>query len=247
MTTDPYGDADLVALYDLDNPAGADHDYYCRLATSLDAVRIVDLGCGTGLLTRALALAGRCVVGIDPSRTMLDWARRQPGARGVTWILGDATSIPATGDVDLVVCTGNTIMHMDGTQLTAALTRIHQALRPGGVVSFEARNPSAREWERWTKEATWGQRDTALGRLVEWLEVTDVTGDRVTFEAHNVVPGGEDRVYTTVLHFRDARSYERALVDAGFDAIETNGGWQGEDVTDSSPVVVFRGRSGKPL
>ena len=28
VMTDPYCDTDLVALYDVDNPAGVDHDYY---------------------------------------------------------------------------------------------------------------------------------------------------------------------------------------------------------------------------
>ena len=52
MIDDPYRDADLVELYDLDNPGGDDHAYYRALADQIDARTIVDLGCGTGLLTR---------------------------------------------------------------------------------------------------------------------------------------------------------------------------------------------------
>ena len=55
MIDDPYRDADLVELYDLDNPGGDDHAYYRALADQIDARTIVDLGCGTGLLTRSLA------------------------------------------------------------------------------------------------------------------------------------------------------------------------------------------------
>ncbi|MFA9432166.1 class I SAM-dependent methyltransferase [Egicoccus sp. AB-alg2] len=240
MLTDPYGDRDLVALYDLDNPGGGDHDFYRALADTLDARRIVDLGCGTGLLTRRLAKAGRSVTGIDPSPTMLDWARRQPGAEAVTWLEGDATSILPSGDVDLVLCTGNAIMHLDGPALTIATRRIHDGLRPGGVVSFETRNPTAREWEEWTREATYDERHTHLGMLTEWVEVTDVTGGRVTFDAHNVFPDGDDRVYTSVLHFRDADAIRAALHDAGFDRVEIRGGWGGENVTSSSRVLVVR-------
>jgi SAM-dependent methyltransferase len=236
--TDPYGDRDLVPLYDVDNPGGVNHDFYCALAENLDAHRIVDLGCGTGLLTRRLATAGRSVTGIDPSPTMLDWARRQPGAEAVTWLEGDATSIPPTGDVDLVLCTGNAIMHLDANDLTAALRRIRNGLRHGGVLSFETRNPAAREWEQWTREATYGERDTHLGLLAEWLEVTDVTGGRVIFDAHNVFPDGDDRVYTSVLFFRDADALRAALHDAGFDQVEIGGGWLGESVTSTSRVLV---------
>ena len=49
--TDLYGDEDLVALYETDNPAGRDHEYYRSLADRLGAGKIIDLGCGTGLLT----------------------------------------------------------------------------------------------------------------------------------------------------------------------------------------------------
>jgi ubiquinone/menaquinone biosynthesis C-methylase UbiE len=240
--TDPYGDTDLVALYDVDNPAGVDHDYYRALAETLNARRIIDLGCGTGLLTRALARPGRSVTGIDPSRTMIDWARRQPRAQEVSWIEGDASSIPVTGDVDLVLCTGNTIMHLSGEDLTAALRQIIRGLRPGGVVSFECRNPAAREWERWTREATIGARDTSLGRLTEWIEVIDLTGERVTFDAHNVLPTGEDRVYTSILHFRDADAYQSALNDSGFEDIDVDGGWTGDAATTTSSLLVFRAR-----
>jgi ubiquinone/menaquinone biosynthesis C-methylase UbiE len=240
--TDPYGDTDLVALYDVDNPAGVDHDYYRALAETLNARRIIDLGCGTGLLTRALARQGRSVTGIDPSRTMIDWARRQPRAQEVSWIEGDASSIPVTGDVDLVLCTGNTIMHLSGVDLTAALRQIIRGLRPGGVVSFECRNPAAREWERWTREATIGARDTSLGRLTEWIEVIDLTGERVTFDAHNVLPTGEDRVYTSILHFRDADAYQSALNDSGFEDIDVDGGWTGDAATTTSSLLVFRAR-----
>ncbi len=240
--TDPYGDRDLVPLYDVDNPGGVDHDFYCALADTVHARRIVDLGCGTGLLTRRLATAGRSVTGIDPSPTMLDWARRQPGADAVTWIEGDATSIPPTGDADLVLCTGNAIMHLNPHDLTTALNRGRQGLRPRGVLSFETRNPAAREWEQWTREATYAERHTHLGRLTEWVEVTDVTGGRVTFDAHNVFPDGDHRVYTSFLDFRDADAVRAALHDAGFDHVEISGGWDGESVTSSSRVLVVHAK-----
>jgi 2-polyprenyl-3-methyl-5-hydroxy-6-metoxy-1,4-benzoquinol methylase len=57
-----YVDPRLVALYDLENPRGADTDFYIGLAAELDAHTIIDLGCGTGLLTHELASDGRKVI-----------------------------------------------------------------------------------------------------------------------------------------------------------------------------------------
>src|SRR5215831_18291735 len=89
-----YVDPRLVELYDHDNPRETDTDFYLRLAAELGARRIVDLGCGTGLLTRELATVdGREVIGVDPAPAMLAVARRQPGAGRVRWIEGDASAL----------------------------------------------------------------------------------------------------------------------------------------------------------
>jgi SAM-dependent methyltransferase len=109
--------------------------------SGIDAQLIIDLGCGTGLLTRSLARLGRTVIGVDPSPTMLDYARQQPGSESVTWIHGDASALAPTGTADLVLCTGNAIMHVSPEELPAALASVAAALpraagltrgRPGG-------------------------------------------------------------------------------------------------------------------
>ncbi|GAB3750523.1 ubiquinone/menaquinone biosynthesis C-methylase UbiE [Microlunatus parietis] len=38
------------------------------------------------------------MIGVDPSPTMLGYARRQPGAEAVTWIDGDAAAVEPAGD-----------------------------------------------------------------------------------------------------------------------------------------------------
>jgi SAM-dependent methyltransferase len=239
---DPYRDADLVGLYDLDNPGGEDHAFFRALADQIDAHSIIDLGCGTGLLTRSLARPGRTVIGVDPSRTMLDYARRQPGSESVTWIHGDASALAPTGRADLVLCTGNAIMHVSAEELPSALTSIAGALRPGGIVSFESRNPAHRAWQHWTPEATYSERVTPAGRLQEWLEVTDVDEGRVVFDAHNVFPDGEDRVYASTLFVRSAEEIQRELEAAGFTDITCTGDWHGAPVEAGSPIFVFRAR-----
>ena len=101
-----YVDPRLVALYDLENSSRADTDFYLNLATELEARRILDLGCGTGVLAREFAGPGREVTGIDPAPAMLSFARQQPGAEQVRWIEGDSTSL-GKPDADLLVMTGN--------------------------------------------------------------------------------------------------------------------------------------------
>ena len=63
-----YDDARVVALYDLDNPPGEDHAYFRRAAQESGARRIVDLGCGNGLLVYILSNEGHKGIGIDLRR-----------------------------------------------------------------------------------------------------------------------------------------------------------------------------------
>ncbi|MEU0091239.1 class I SAM-dependent methyltransferase [Kribbella sp. NPDC006257] len=240
MTDDPYGDERLVGLYDLDNPDGIDHAYFRALADELKATKIVDLGCGTGLLTRSFAKEGREVIGVDPSKTMLDYARKQPGAEAVTWIDGDASAIEQSGDAGLVISSGNTMMHISNDDLPGVLTSVAGALKPGGVFSFESRNPAARAWEQWGRDATYGERDTPVGRLIEWMDVLEVDEGRVVFEAHNVFEDGSDAVSITTLYFRTAERLTTALEKAGLTDITIHAGWQTEPLTDTSRLFVFR-------
>jgi SAM-dependent methyltransferase len=242
MIDDPYRDSELVELYDLDNPGGEDHAYYRALADEVDARSIVDLGCGTGLLTRSLARPGRTVIGIDPSRTMLDYARRQSGSEAVTWIHGDAGALAPTGTADLALCTGNSIMHVGPQELPSTLASLAKVLRSGGTLSFESRNPAYRDWERWTPAATYGERATPAGYLREWLDVTEVREARVVFDAHNVFPDGEDRVYTSVLFFRGAEEFQRELDLAGFTHITWACDWHGTPADEQSRIFVLRAR-----
>ena len=140
-----------VALYDEDNPDGPDHDFYRVLADKVSAYSIVDLGCGTGILTVTFARQGRTVVGVDPSASMLAYARRRIGTAGVNWIVGDSRSIPA-GLFDYAVMTGNVAQHMSDPDWIRTLSDLRKSLRKGGTLSFESRNPAVRAWESWASD-----------------------------------------------------------------------------------------------
>jgi ubiquinone/menaquinone biosynthesis C-methylase UbiE len=97
--------------------------------------RVLDVGCGTGNLARALAEWGATVdgyVGVDLSPGMLRMAAPKLGAGG--WpgvaIAGSALALPiARASFDTAMCASN--LH-DWPNAAAGLAEIHRALRPGG-------------------------------------------------------------------------------------------------------------------
>jgi len=95
------------------------------------ARRVVDVGCGTGLVTARLRAAGRCVVGTDRSMGMLRLAEaRLPGAA----VRSDATALPlADASVDAVTMVW--VLHLlDADTVGRVLAEAVRVLRPGGCV-----------------------------------------------------------------------------------------------------------------
>jgi SAM-dependent methyltransferase len=238
-----YVDPRLVDLYDIENTRGADTDFYVRLAADLDARTILDLGCGTGLLTRELAVDGRRVIGVDPSPTMLAVARRPPGADRVQWVEGDSGAL-GTPEADLVVMTGNVAqIFLDDADWAATLHDIHAALRPSGYLAFESRNPDDRAWERWNREATYQRYDSPYGPMECWLELVSVGDSRVRFEGHNIFTAtGEVVVASSELRFRSRAELIDSLINCRFTVEHIYGDWNRGPVVSTSRVMVVVAR-----
>ncbi len=122
--------------------------------------RVLDVGCGTGLLTMRLRdEVGAVVVGCDYSRGMLqEAARRRPD---VSWVQGNASELPiGNGAVDAVVSTESFHWYPDQEGAVGEFARV---LRPEGRAYVALINPSTRAVSAWT--ARWSRR---LGRPLRW-------------------------------------------------------------------------------
>jgi SAM-dependent methyltransferase len=105
---------------------------------ALRADRVLDYGCGTGAAVRVLrdGLGALEVVGVDTSVEELAVARRQnPGVEFHP--VGE--HVPA-GDFDLVYCNG-VFHHIPPPERPAAVRRIGESLKPGGLFALFENNP----------------------------------------------------------------------------------------------------------
>jgi SAM-dependent methyltransferase len=108
------------------------------------SVRLLDIGCSTGILTRHYAEFFGRVVGIDIDDGAVEWARLNRGAYNVTYQVGDSMELPyLTGEFDLVTCT-HIYEHVPDAQ--RMIDEIYRVLRPGGLCYFAAEN-RLRVWD----------------------------------------------------------------------------------------------------
>lgn len=242
MTPTLYTDPRLVALYDTLNPFAADTAFYLALAAGKK--RVVDIGCGTGLLACELAKRGHDVTAIEPSKEMLRVARARPDGDRVHWIEGDARALALLPSADLVMMTGHVAqVFTDDDAFLDTLRAARHALRGGGQLAFESRNPATRPWESWTPERSRRTIDVAgTGRVAVWLDgVSGGPETTIRFDTHYAFASTDEvRVSTSELRFRTQEALERLLARAGFNRLDWRGDWAGGAVlAESAELIVI--------
>ncbi len=97
---------------------------------------VVELGCGSGLLTRYLVEAGHRVIATDASPAMVDIARDYaPGTEAIYQLTLPDDPLPAA---DAIVSIGHVLSYLpDEAAIDRALVAIAEALRPDGVVAID--------------------------------------------------------------------------------------------------------------
>lgn len=138
--TDPYYRRDLALVHHL---GFGFHAEACApgILELLAPVRergglVLELGCGSGLLTRELVTAGHRVLATDASPAMLEFARATaPGAEDIRQLILPDDPLP---EADAIVSIGHAISYLpDEASIDRALVAIAQALRPGGIMAFD--------------------------------------------------------------------------------------------------------------
>jgi SAM-dependent methyltransferase len=165
-----------------------------------------------------LARRGIEVIGVDPALASLDVARAKPGAERVRWIHGDATDLPPL-QVDLATMTANAAQEItDPLAWQGTLRGAYAALRPGGHLVFETRDPSKRAWERWNRDSSYRVTELpGVGGVESWVELTGVNGPLVTFR-WTFVFAADGAVLTSdsTLRFRERDEIEAELLSQGY-------------------------------
>jgi SAM-dependent methyltransferase len=218
----PYYRRDLALVHHLGFGFHAD-DCAPGILELLQPVRerdglVVELGCGSGLLTRYLGDAGHRVIATDASPPMLDLARMY--ARDAVEIRQLVLPDDPIPEADAIVSIGHVLSYLpEAAAIDRALVAIAEALRPSGLMAldlcdfsysearpdFPIRARVADEWAIITERST-PSPDRFVRQMAVFLRNEDGTWRRDDERHENVlidtslVPGllAEHRVRATV-------------------------------------------------
>ncbi len=147
---------------------------------------------------------------------------------------------------DLLVMTGHVAqVFLDDTAFLNTLKAARYALRDGGELAFESRNPAARAWESWTPAQSRRLIDVdGIGEVEVWQD--DVSGSPESGIRFNTYyrfqATGETLTSASELRFRTQDELTAQLEAAGFSHLTWHGGWDGAAVSATSRELIVIAR-----
>jgi SAM-dependent methyltransferase len=112
-------------------------DTIARLLGAAPGAELLDVPCGGGRLSLALADRGYRPTGVDLSGEFLEHARSRDGADRVTWEHREMRDLPWPGRFDGAFCVGNSFGYLDDAGNAAFLCAVAAALKPGARFVLE--------------------------------------------------------------------------------------------------------------
>lgn len=235
------------ANYDLEQAAATRR----RLPYYEDLVRrfggpVLDLACGSGLVTIPIAALCDDVTGVDLSVPMLRHARAKSSrdAAHINWIEADIRTLDLGRAFELILLTGNAFQALLTRQDQQALLHVvRRQLSASGVFVFETRNPSGHdlsdneseeEWYTYTSEeghavrVTGTQRYDPIAQLMNWT----------TFRRWHVGSQLHERTSRITCRFTHPHELPALLADAGLDVAWQHGDWSGSPVSEKSQHII---------
>ncbi|MBM4226813.1 MAG: bifunctional 2-polyprenyl-6-hydroxyphenol methylase/3-demethylubiquinol 3-O-methyltransferase UbiG [Gammaproteobacteria bacterium] len=120
---------------------------FIRQRTPLQNARVVDVGCGGGILTEALARHAGAVTGVDASSEVIGVAREHAAQSALPInyevLTAEALAVREPASFDCVICM-ELLEHVP--DVTSLLRALKDLLKPGGDLFLSTLNRSPRAW-----------------------------------------------------------------------------------------------------
>jgi len=184
--------------------------------------RVLDVPCGSGRHSLALAARGHHVVGVDGSVEAIEHARAAAGGAdgaAVEFVLGDmlaAADLAGAGAFDAALCLGNSLGYLDEDGVAAFAGVLHAALRPGGGIVLDVGVTAESLLPGWSGEG-WSMRvgDIDASSTGSYDPASSRLSTEYTFARGAQVAHG-----TTVYHVLTSGRLVRLVTAAGFSDVQ---------------------------
>lgn len=113
---------------------GVEADFLSKQLQLTSAAKVLDVPCGNGRLSIALAQCGFALTGVDIAREFIDEAQSSSLQAGVKidWRNQDMRDLPWSGIFDGAFCFGNSFGYLDDEANADFLKAVSATLKPGG-------------------------------------------------------------------------------------------------------------------
>lgn len=245
------GFAEVYDLFMDDIPYGEWCEYVAGLLAEygIQDGLLLDLGCGTGKLTRRLADRGFDMIGIDLSEEMLEIAREKSDPEQILYLMQDMREFELYGTVRAIVSICDSMNYLMGyEELVQVLGLANNYLDPGGIFIFDLNTP-------YKYQAVLGEQTIAENREEGSFIWENYYDEEERINQYDLTlfirqEGGLYRKYEET-HYQyafDLKEVEQAVREAGMELVAIYDAFTRELVrTDSQRVYVIAREHGKTV
>ena len=231
---------DLSRIYDIIFPENRKTTKF--LAKGLEAqTRILDIACGTGNYSIALAGKGHDVTGIDLDETMIDVAQKKAAGRTVSFACGNMLDIDrmfSSQSFGLIYCIGNSLVHLpDKESVSAFVQKVYALLEPQGrlIIQFVNYDRIIKNHVESLPSIEKKDEDVTFVRNYEFIEQSE----HIKFNTE-IISGGEKVTNSLQLFALQSADLVSIFRSAGFEETELFGGYDGSIHSDESMATIVK-------
>ncbi len=219
--------------------------FYADLA-SASGGPVLELACGTGLVSLPIAACGLPVTGVDLAWPMLAYARVKAQQQGLTidLVRADARQFHFDKRFSFIFLTGNAFQaFLRRTDQERLLASVKRHLAPDGIFAFETRNPSGNDLSNLTEEEQWftycnvqGQSVTVSG-MQQYDPLTQIM-HWTTYRRWKNASGPHLTTTRIACRFTYLQELEAFLHYNGFQIIQQYGDWNRDNLQAESESII---------